>query len=370
MGRKLGISNDPAVRVAQWEQDGSISFKRAEKLAEKTHTPFGYLFLPEPPEDRLPVADFRTLGSLAQGASPSTELMDVLFDALRKQAWFRDHLIELGSPRLEFVGKARIEDAPESLADRIRVAFKLGSEMRAEAKGWESALSRIFERLEDQGILVLRSGVAGNNTHRPLSVQEFRGFALSDPYAPVLFINSQDSAAGQMFTVMHELVHLWLGLSGVSNPAPVEHPGKRVELFCNSVAAELLVPKAELLNRHTRAEASEDPIRTLCAHFKVSSLVILRRLHDLGLMDWNTYRALYQKEERSFRDRKERLAEKGGGNYYATQQARVGRRFARALIASTIEGHTPYSEAFSLLGVRKSVTFEELARTLGFSSAR
>lgn len=366
LGRKLGITVDPADRVAQWERDGVITYKRAEKLAEKTHTPFGYLFLPEPPEEKLPVADYRTAGSSVGDKPPSPELLDVLFDAMRKQGWYRDYLIELGEPRREFVGAARIEEAPEELAARIREKFRLGPELWTEVSNWEMALTLIFEALEDQGILVLRSGVAEGNPHRPLQVREFRGFALSDPYAPLIFINNRDSQGAQMFTVIHELVHLWLGLSGVSNPELVTQPAKQVELFCNAVAAELLVPAAILRRLHAQAEQRVDLVSLLCRHFKVSSLVILRRMFDLQIIDWDTYRRLHQEEEEKFFARKANQQKKGGGNYYSTQQVRVGRRFARALIGSALEGRTPYREAFSLLGVKKTATFHELARKLHF----
>lgn len=365
LGRKLGIKAGPEEQVMQWEEDGVISYPRAEKLAATTHTPFGYLFLAEPPEEKLPVADFRTLGS-EEAAQPSPELLDVLYDAMRKQAWYRDYLIEVGEPRLEFIGAARIEDDPAALAERIRDAFMLGTTLRAEAGNWGEALTLIFEHLEDRGVLVMRSGVADGNPHRPLAVEEFRGFALCDPYAPVLFINTRDSQAAQMFTVAHELVHLWLGLSGVSNPQEGAAQTKRVELVCNAVAAELLVPMDELRSKYERAAHMHDPVAELVRHFKVSSLVILRRLHDIQALDWETYWKMHREEVEKFRERQARQKEKPGGNYYATQIVRAGGRFARALIGSALEGRTTYREAFGLLGVRKTSTFNELARKLHF----
>lgn len=360
LGKKLATDEE---QVGQWETDGVITYKRAEKLAEKTHTPFGYLFLPEPPEEKLPVADFRTLGSEEAGR-PSPELLDVLYDAMGKQSWYRDYLIEIGEPRLEFVGSARIEQDPAELARIIRAAFGLDTTLRAESATWQMALSLMFERLEDHGVLVLRSGVADGNAHRPLRVEEFRGFALSDPYAPVVFINTRDSQAAQMFTVVHELAHLWLGISGVSNLEETDVPPKRVELFCNAVAAEVLVPLEELHTKLEQIGQTRDAPGLLGRHFKVSSLVVLRRLRALNRLDWDTYRRLYREQEDLFLERKAK--QKGGGNYYATQEVRAGRRFARALIGSALEGRTPYREAFSLLGIRKTETFNEFARKLHF----
>jgi len=360
LAKKLSARED---QVRQWESDGMITYKRAEKLAHKTYTPFGYLFLEAPPEEKLPVSDFRTLGSDA-APRPSPELLDVLYDALRKQSWYRDYLIDLGEERLDFIGSAGIEEDPGTVAHRLRNRFQLNTGIRSEARNWQEALSLMVEHLEDQNILVLRSSVADGNPHRPLKVDEFRGFALSDPYAPLIFINSRDSQAAQMFTLIHELAHLWLGLSGVSNLTKTFSPEKRVELFCNQVAAETLVPLDELQNKLSEAGQEDNPVPALVRHFKVSSLVILRRLYDLKEMDWDTFRKLYHEEEHTFRDRKERQT--GGGNYYATQNVRVGRRFARAVVGSALEGRTPYRDAYGLLGIRKVATFNEFVRKLNF----
>lgn len=357
--------NTTAEKVVQWESEGTLTYKRAEKLAEKTHTPFGYLFLDTPPEESLPITDFRTVGS-EEPARPSPELLDVLYDAMSKQAWYRDYLVEMGETRLDYIGSARLEEAPAEVAARIREQCGFASEARAQASDWKSALSLMFEQCEEHGILVTRTGMAKGNPHRPLKVEEFRGFALSDPYAPLIFINSRDSQAAQMFTLIHEVVHLWLGLSGVSNLTSTYAPSARIEQFCNAVAAEILVPIEALRVQLAQVHEDEDPIRRLGRYFKVSSLVILRRLQDLGEIDAATFRKLYKKEEARFAMIKARQQAGGGGNYYAAKNVQVGRRFARALIGSTLEGRTPYREAYSLLGVKKAETFNNFARQLHF----
>ncbi len=349
-------------QVEKWEEDGNLTYKRAEKLAKVTHTPFGYLFLSEPPKEKLPVADFRTLGS-EEGGRPSPELLDVLYDAMRKQDWYREHLLELGEDPVKFVGSATVKTDMKELADAIRRNFKFNSQLRATASNWEQALSLMFDHCEEQGVMIIRSGIADGNTHRPLSIEEFRGFALTDAYAPLVFINSKDSPAGQMFTLVHELVHLWLGLSGVSNLEQSYAPTKRVEIFCNAVAAEVLVPMAELKDA---LKERIDTVDALRRRFKVSSLVILRRLHDVKEIDRAQFQELYKAEEVAFANKRETQA--SGGNYYATQRVRSGgNRFARALIASTLEGRTPYREAQGLLGIKKVETFKKFAIELKFS---
>lgn len=357
LAKKLGAKEE---QVERWEDDGVLTYKRLEKLAQVTHVPFGYLFLEEPPAEKLPVTDFRTVGSQGE-RQPSPELLDVLYDAMRKQEWYREYLLDMETEPLVFIGSATLKTSPGKLAAKIRKDFRLAAPLRSAAVNWEQALGFMFDHCEEAGVLVLRSGVAGGNPHRPLSVEEFRGFALSDPYAPVIFINSKDSPAAQMFTLMHELVHLWLGVSGVSNLEKTYAPDRKVERFCNQTAAEILVPEDEL--KGAVEELGLEPA-LLRRRFKVSLLVILRRLKDLGWLDAATFRSLYQEEERAFVEK--RAKQKGGGDYYATQRVRVGSRFAKALIGSALEGRTTYREAYALLGVKKAETFTKFARELKF----
>ena len=222
-----------------------------------------------------------------------------------------------------------------------------------------------IEDIESAGILVMRSGIVRSNTHRPLAVEEFRGFALSDPYAPLIFLNGRDALAAQMFTLAHELVHVWAGVSGVSNLANTYSGDRAEERFCNQVAAELLVPEAELRRHWPEAHRQAQPVAWLLRQFKVSSLVMLRRLNDLALIDAEAFQRMYREEVERFREAA--AARAPGGDFYRTQRTRSGRRFARALIESTLEGRTHYRDALRLLGMSKLGTFNEFARQLGFA---
>ncbi len=358
LAKKLGAKEE---QIEQWEDDGTLTYKRIEKLAKATRVPFGYLFLSEPPKEKLPVTDFRTVGSNGEN-EPSPELLDVIYDAMRKQNWYRDHLLEMEADPLPFIGSTTLKTSPLQLALKIRKKFRLATSLRSTAKNWEEALNFMFRHCEEEGVLVLRSGVASGNPHRPLEISEFRGFALSDPYAPLIFINSKDAPAAQMFTLIHELVHLWLGVSGVSNLEKTYAQNQKIEQFCNQTAAEILVPLSELKEvvQEVGTETS-----TLRKHFKVSLLVIFRRLKDLGVLSEAEFKKRYKAEVDEFQ--KKRSKQKGGGDYYATQKVRVSPSFARALIGSTLEGKTPYREAFGLLGVKKTETFKKFASELKFN---
>ncbi|HIK46426.1 MAG TPA: ImmA/IrrE family metallo-endopeptidase [Leptolyngbyaceae cyanobacterium M65_K2018_010] len=349
-------------RVIDWEENGELSFKQAEKLANITHTPFGYLYLPEPPQEALPINDFRTVGSEAV-RHPSPDLLATLDQAQQIQSWFRDELIARGQEPLSFVGSLSQDVPIIEAANRIRQV--VGFDENQQARTWEDALRQQIEQIENTGVLVLRNGIVGNNTHRPLSVDEFRGFALSDPYAPLIFINDRDAKAAQMFTLAHELVHIWVGVSGVSNLEKTYANHYDIERFCNQVAAELLVPAAELQKQWSNAQSQNDCLQSLSRRFKVSSLVILRRLNDSGLISLSTFQQRYQAEQARFQATASE--QDGGGDFYRTQRSRLSRQFLRALIESTLEGRTPYRDALRLIGLSKVETFHELARDLAFS---
>ena len=228
---------------------------------------------------------------------------------------------------------------------------------------WTDAQRQLVARAEAAGVLVMASSIVGSNSHRKLNVDEFRGFALADQLAPLIFVNAADSKAAQMFTLAHELAHLWLGVSGVSDPETGRIPEPAVECWCNSVAAEFLVP-ADLLAEACQAnEPVMEAIQRLARSFKVSTLVILRRLFDAGFIDRATLRQSYRDELARIRalDR----GGSGGGDFYRTLSTRTGKNFAQAVVSSTLEGQTLFQDAFRMLGVRKTATFYETARQLG-----
>ena len=229
-------------KLETWERGSALpTFKQLEDFARATYAPIGYLFLQEPPAETLPVADFRTMGVEAV-QRPSPDLLDVLHLCQQRQDWYRDEARTAGDTPLWFVGSLDTSVDVLFAGSRLREALAFDVEHRKRLSTWSEALRQFIEQAEDLGILIMVSGVVGSNTQRKLDPKEFRGFALSDSLAPLVFINGADTKAAQMFTLAHELAHLWLGESGVSNSDVFSTPDHAVERWCNKVAAELLTP--------------------------------------------------------------------------------------------------------------------------------
>lgn len=294
----------------------------------------------------------------------SADLLDVVYTCQSRQAWYRDEALVNGEPPLHFVGSLNLATPPAEAADHLRQQLGFSVQARRDCPTWTEALRLFISQAEQAGVMVMVSGVVMNNNNRQLDPQEFRGFALADPLAPLVFINGADSKAAQMFTLAHELAHLWLGQSALSDVQAAEAPVHAVETWCNQVAAELLVPQAEFRAALQADEPLEVALQRLARHFKVSTLVLLRRMLDVGWLDRAAFWRAYRDEEARLQTLAARNA--GGGDFYRTTVSRVSRRFAQTLVASTLEGRTLYRDAFRMLGISKPGTFNELGRTLGF----
>ena len=341
-------------RVLEWENSGEISVAQARKLAQRTYTPEGYLFLDEPPEDHLPIADFRTVGDRPL-RRPSPNLLDTVYTMQSRRAWMREELLSEEADPLEFVGAFDDSADVEEAADGIRDVLGLENDWASRNPSWSAALRQLRNRIEESGVLVFINGIVDNNTHRKLDPEEFRGFALVDEYAPLIFINNADFTSAQMFTLAHELAHIFVGHEGVSNfeaLLPSDHDAER---FCNSIAAEFLVPHADLEKLWKAVATNEDPYQQIARKFKVSVIVAARRALDLNLIDRVTYFDFYGDYLTDERRRKENT--RRGGDFWNNQNVRLGHRCSVAVARAVREGRLLYREAYALTGLNGR-TFE------------
>jgi len=327
----------------------SPTLKQLETFARATYTPVGYFFLTAAPDLKMPIPDFRSM-PMGDITEPSPNLLDTLHMCQQRQEWYQAFTRSLGSEPLPFVDSADISDDVSETAEKIRRELGFDLEKRRKMRTWTDALRSFIGFADDLGVLVMVSGIVGNNTHRKLDPEEFRGFTLVDDLAPLIFINGADSKSAQMFTLAHELAHIWLGETAVSAANMLGPPDHRIERWCNQVAAELLVPMDVFMSSYDPSWNLHDEMNRLARRFKVSTLVILRRIYDAGDLSHQDFWQEYNTEL----DRLKGFPKSSGGDFYLTQGTRLSKRFARAIVMSTLEGHTLYRDAFRMLGLKTS----------------
>lgn len=331
------------------------SLRELEKFASFTHVSLGALIMPEPPDETLPIADMRTRESMVI-ERPSGNLLDTIDRYQQFQDWYHDYAREQGAEKLSFLGSASVQDSPRVIARRVRSLLQLD---HVSATGTQQWRHDIVAALEGVGVLVMRSGVVGASNTRKLSTREFRGFSLYDDIAPLIFVNVADEPfSAQNFTLLHEFAHLLLGHSALSGGDRLLG-GTGEEAWCNRVAACVLLPD-EALTAFNEATTVQD-YRALARRFGVSAEVVLHRLHGARRIDEERYGELLEAVRADYGGEKRRS---GGGNYYNTLTARLGRSFATAIVTSTLEGRTGFTESFRMIGTHKREVFDKLARHL------
>ena len=349
-------------KLVKWlNNEADPTLKQLEQLAKATATPLGFFFLSSPPQLQLPIPHYRTVNDV-HAFQPSPDLLETVQTMERRQAWMRDYLLDMGQEPLRYVGSAKITDDPIAVAEIIRKNLDMENSWAANYRNWQEALQMLMYKVENIGVLVVRNGIVGNNTHRKLNVDEFRGFVLVDEYVPLMFINGTDSKAAQMFTIAHELAHIWIGASAAFDLSTLEPANEEIERVCNKIAAEFLVPQDELKLVWSRVKHDSERFNVVASHFKVSSIVVARRALDLNLISRNEffdfYNSLIPLEQSQVQNGE------GGGDFYLNQNFRLGRRFAEAVFTSAKEGRLQYNEAYRLTGL-KGKTFYEYAKHLG-----
>lgn len=340
--------------LGAWET-GAVkpTMRQLEEFSRATNVPFGSLFLDSPPAESLPLRDFRS--PEGRGVhSPSGNLLDTIYACQFRQDWYRSYAQAELAHAPGFVS-ALAAGAAASVATTMMQNL-LGA-MGKPAAG-QDRLRSMTEAIEATGVLIMANGIVGSNTRRKLDPNEFRGFVLSDQWAPVIFLNAADSRTAQLFTLAHEFAHLLKGQSGVSAASPAA-AGPSDERWCNLAAAAFLLPSDALSHSFMSAEPLHSKIQRIARQFSVSQEVVLLRAVEIGILS-RTIRDQFMAQRPDLPLPKRQ----SGGNFYPTHVRRLGRRFATAVVTSAIEGKTQYGDALGLLGLRTMDQFDRVAQEI------
>jgi len=331
--------------VAEWlEETKKPTLKQLEAFSRKVHLPFGYLFLDKPPIEKLSFPFFRS--GKATKSTVSLNLYDTIQLIQKRQDWLSEYLMENDFKPLGFVGKFENNQHYKAIVDDIRKTLYLAPNWANNFKSWTEALDHFIAKIEEAGIVMTFNSVVENSNKRNIKVEECRGFVLVDPYAPFMFINAADGKAAQMFTIAHELAHIWLGKSAgfdIDKLLPANDP---IELLCDQVAAELLVPENIFLQLFDRNKSFKD----LARYFKISPIVIARRALDLNKITKEQFFSFYNNYIIEVKEKKDNA--QSGGDFYATQKKRVSLRFAAHINQAIKENQLLYRDAYKLTGLK------------------
>ena len=351
--------------VKEWIDGGGYpTIRQLEKFTQKVYVPFGYMFLQEPPEEQIPIPFFRTGETNPVAEKISLNIYDTIQIIQERQNWLIEYLEKNYYEDLEFVGKFDPNTDYQTIVQDIKRTLNLcqrhplgQNDWASKFNNWKETLNFLTIQIEEIGIIVTFNGVVGNNTRRVIKPSECRGFVLVNKKVPFLFVNAADAKAAQMFTIIHELAHIWIGkTAGFDNKQmlPANDP---IEILCDKVAAEFLVPERYFIQKWSETR----DFRRLSESFKVSPIVIARRAFDLNLIDkkifFNFYNAYIQKLKG-----KEELNKTSGGNFYATAKKRISLRFASYVNNAVNNNALLYRDAYRLTSL-KGDTYNKFINT-------
>jgi Zn-dependent peptidase ImmA (M78 family) len=350
------VDDDVRTRFYRWKNAEAIpTYSQIEALSKKIHIPLGYFFLKNPPAEQISLLEFRTINSTVQ-KTLSRDLIDIYYQMEAVQEWMRDYLIDLGQETLYFVGSCKNEKNPEKIAASIRNTTGLSMDWYSRSKDANASFGMLRNYFEKAGILVLKNGVVGQNNHRPLNIEEFRAFTIIDNYAPLVFVNNNDSDNAKLFSLVHEIVHVWIGRNSFYNDRFNLSFINPLETLCNATAAELLVPNQIFMQEWHKLDSLSDDEKfsRLVKIFKCGEIVIARKALDNTLISQNKYKTIEAKIIKYFK-----INKKNGGDYYMTNKARLGAPLILALDNSIREGKTRFTEAYRLTNLKRD-TFANL----------
>ena len=344
-------------KLKEWETGTTQpTIRQAQTLAKLYKRPFALFFLPDIPRDFQPLQDFRKSGS----KSLTTSSIFIIREIQQKQIWIRDVYAENQEEKRPFVGRFNINDNPQKVAEDILQTLKINPLLYKS----DNPIKEWIDAAETNGIFISRTSFI--HSRLKLDAEELQGFAIADKHAPFVFVNSEDWNAPQLFTLVHELAHIWIAQTGISNEVEPSlkqkdtfHP---VELFCNQVAANALMPKEILLDVDTKLFQSSKDVFKIARQLGVSSFALLVRALNLHIISLATYNNLKKQADKDFAEylrveaeKKAKQKEKekpSGPNYFLLQLNRNSRLFTQTVLDAFRGGYIEPTLASNLLNVQ------------------
>jgi Zn-dependent peptidase ImmA (M78 family)/transcriptional regulator with XRE-family HTH domain len=346
-------------KLKEWEAGTSQpTVKQGQTLAKAYKRPFALFFLPEVPRDFQPLQDFRKSGSKPL----TTSSIFIIREIQQKQAWMSNIYAESEEDKLSCVGRFSTKDKPQAVAKDILDTLKINPA----AYRTDNPMKEWIDAAEATGIFVSRTSFI--HSRLKLDSEELQGFAIADPFAPFVFVNSDDWNAPQLFTLVHELAHIWIAETGISNEVEsnTKHIDKfhPVELFCNEVAANALMPSEIVLSLDSLSFQTSKDVFEVAKQLGVSSFALLVQALNLNVISTSTYQRLkrqadidfieFLKKEAARKDKRKEKDRQGGPDYFLLQLNRNSRLFTQTVLDAYNGGFIEPTLASNLLNVQTS----------------
>ena len=351
---KVAVSID---KFKDWENGEDFpTIRQAQTLAKAYRRPFALFFLPDVPTDFQPLQDFRKTGS----KELSTSSIFIIREIQQKQAWISEVNEDNNENRVPFIGKFTIKDNPVLVANDILATLNINPLTYQS----NNPIIEWIDKAESNGIFISRTSFI--HSRLKLDSNEIQGFAIADDFAPFIFINSDDWNAPQLFTLVHELSHLWIAETGISNDVEpsIKNIGdyNPIELFCNEVAANALMPKEFIDSLDSKAFDNAKEVFKNAKMIGVSSFALLVRALNLNIISLSAYKQLKQladieyneflKREEAKKIKQKEKEKRGGPNYFLLQLNRNSRLFTQTVLDAFRGGVIEPSMASNLLNVQ------------------
>lgn len=349
-GYQLHEFLDKYPKADSWlKSEKQPTLKQLEDFSKKVHVPFGYLFLKEPPQENLPIPFFRTGKTGKEQGKVNINIYDTILNIQQRQDWLKGYLIENDHEQLPYVGKFEISSNYKMVVNDIRSTLGLEEDWGKGVANFEEALTFLTQKIEEIGVITVFNGVVENNTHRPIKVEECRGFVLVDKIVPFMFINAADGKAAQIFTIIHELAHIWIGQSAGFDFRQLQPSDDPIELLCDKVAAEFLVPEDAFIKIWSKTQ----DYKIIAKQFKVSPIVVARRALDTGKINRKSFFEFYNVYAEEYQQKKDNKA--SGGDFYATTRKRLSPTFVAYVDEAVKSNKLLYLEAYKLTSLKGGI---------------